>query len=295
MVELRPATPDDDAAVLAALADRDRADVGDPTWTREDLVTRWRAIAFEPSRDAVVADADGAVAGYAATFTEGTLAFVHPAFEGRGIGTGLRQWAEALERARGRHVHRQRAAATNDAATALLTAAGYRQVRTVWQFVHPLDRLPTMPEPPEGIVVRALDVEADARAVHATDSAAFAQNADGFEESFEDFCAEHLAAPSLDPAASIVACRGDAVAGFTVCRHLPGDIGYIDLLAVAPGERGRGLGAALVTHALAAFARRGFARAQLETASDNPRAIRLYERAGMRRTHGTGVWEKPIR
>jgi ribosomal protein S18 acetylase RimI-like enzyme len=144
------------------------------------------------------------------------------------------------------------------------------------------------------VILHPIDPASDVRALHAADSVAFADNADAFEESFENFEAEHLAVDSLDTTASAVARRGETIAGFTVCQRRPGDIGYIDLLAVLPDERRHGLGAALLAHALGAFAQAGLRAARLETASDNPTAIRLYERAGMQRGPGADVWEKPL-
>lgn len=263
-------------------------------WTREEFLARCRAVDFEPARDAILAEADGVVAGYTAMFAVGALVFVHPEYERRGIGTALLTWTEERERERGRDVHRQRVAAANRAAAELLHAAGYARVRTVLQFELGLSRPPVAADPPAGVTLRPIDPASDVRALHAADSVAFADNADAFEESFENFEAEHLAVDSLDLAASAVARRGETIAGFIVCQRRPGGIGYIDLLAVLPGERGHGLGAALLVHALGAFARDGLREARLETASDNPAAIRLYKRAGMMRGPGADVWEKPV-
>lgn len=54
-------------------------------------------------------------------------------------------------------------------------------------------------------------------------------------------------------------------------------------LAVAPGARGRGTGGALATAALAAVRERGCPRVRVLTAVGNDAAVRVYERAGMRR------------
>jgi ribosomal protein S18 acetylase RimI-like enzyme len=91
----------------------------------------------------------------------------------------------------------------------------------------------------------------------------------------------------------LVARRGSTIAGFTICRRSGPDTGYVDLLAVDERERARGLGTLLLLRAFAAFARAGLREAQLETASDNPRALRLYERAGMSVRHRVDVFEKP--
>jgi [ribosomal protein S18]-alanine N-acetyltransferase len=56
--------------------------------------------------------------------------------------------------------------------------------------------------------------------------------------------------------------------------------GYIQRLAVSPERAGLGLGGHLVTDALAWFARRGVAVAQVNTEPHNHRALALYERHG---------------
>jgi ribosomal protein S18 acetylase RimI-like enzyme len=91
-----------------------------------------------------------------------------------------------------------------------------------------------------------------------------------------------------------VARRGDAIAGFTLCRRQPEGSGYVDLLAVDPSERGRGLGTSLLLTAFADLARAGLRDAWLDVASDNPRGLRLYDRAGMSERLRVDVYEKPV-
>jgi ribosomal protein S18 acetylase RimI-like enzyme len=94
---------------------------------------------------------------------------------------------------------------------------------------------PPLPAPafPDGIVLRELNVAADATARHAADTIAF-------------------------PAAS----------------------GYIDILAVSPGERRRGLRMTLLRTIFANCAVAGLREVALGVASDTPHAQRLYRRAG---------------
>ena len=70
--------------------------------------------------------------------------------------------------------------------------------------------------------------------------------------------------------------------------------GYVDLLAVDPSERGRGLGVSLLLTAFEDFARAGLREAWLDVASDNPRGLRLYHRAGMTERVRIDVYEKPV-
>jgi ribosomal protein S18 acetylase RimI-like enzyme len=83
--------------------------------------------------------------------------------------------------------------------------------------------------------------------------------------------------------------------GFLLSRRWVHEgVGFVDLLGVAPEERRRGLGAALLSTAFAAYAAEGLREAQLGVASDNPRALALYERVGMTARHRIDVLEKPI-
>ncbi len=60
-------------------------------------------------------------------------------------------------------------------------------------------------------------------------------------------------------------------------------LGAIQNLAVTPGQRGRGLGRALLLQALHGFVRAGLAQAGLEVTAQNDCAVRLYQRLGFRR------------
>lgn len=60
--------------------------------------------------------------------------------------------------------------------------------------------------------------------------------------------------------------------------------GAIQNVGITPPHRGRGVGSALITAALAGFQRVGLTRAYLEVTAQNDRAVQLYKRLGFRRT-----------
>lgn len=296
MARLRPAVSGDDAEILRLLAACDERDFGERDLTTQPVVARWGSSQFDRASDMTVAvTASDAIAGFGVMFAAGALAVVNPAHENEGLGGALLDWAERRALELGHESHRQRIAESNQRARALLQAAGYIRARAVWQMVHDLHGLPDIASLPSGIAVHALDPVGDARALHAADTAAFAANADYAAEDFESFRDEHLATPGLDLTASAVARRGSEIAGYIVCCGTTAGSGFVDLLAVAAPERRRGLGMALLCRALRAFAAYGRIDGRLEVASDNPAAVRLYERAGMARRHAWGVWEKPVR
>jgi len=294
VLALRPSSRDDVDDVLRVLAAREARDFGVADFIRGFLLERWREQRFDPETDGVVALDGDVVVGYAALFEHGALAFVHPGCERQGVGSRLREWAEAIAVERRRSHHRQVIAHGNAGGHALLTAAGYQQVRSVIQMAKSTQAAAPAPPPPAGISLAALDLPADARPLHLADTASFAGNADYQPSSFESFELEHLQSPYLDHELSRVARRGRAIAGFTLCRRTPEGSGYVDLLAVDPSERGRGLGSSLLLTAFEAFARAGLRDACLDVASDNPRGLRLYHRAGMSERLRVDVYEKPV-
>jgi mycothiol synthase len=294
VVALRPSSRGDDHDVLRVLAAREARDFGVADFIRGFLLERWREQRFDPQADAVVALDGDVVVGYGGLFEHGALVFVDPGHERQGVGSRLRDWAEALAVERRRSHHRQVIAHENAGAHGLLAEAGYVQVRSVIQMAKSMEAVAPAPAPPTGITLAPLDLPADGRALHLADTASFAGNADYEPSSFEHFDQEHLRSPHLDRELSRVARRGDAIAGFTLCRRQPNGSGYVDLLAVDPSERGRGLGTSLLLTAFEGFARAGLREAWLDVASDNPRGLRLYERAGMSERLRVDVYEKPV-
>ena len=292
-MRLRPPVLDDAPAVLAVLDARDLADVGAVDFTIEDLRDEWRASEFDLASDAVVVeDEDRGIVAYAEVQPHGSLAAVPPEQEGRGIGARLLTWVENRERAIGRD-HRQWVAASNTRGRDLLRTAGYEQVRSYWRMVRRLDGSERAGQTPDGYELRTLDVARDGAALHALDAAAFAFLPDYREESFTAFSEEHLHGENFDPGLSIVAHRGDHVAGFlTVRRWRDEAVYFVDLLAVHPEDQRRGLGSALLTSAFVRFAANGVREAHLQVASDNPRALGLYERAGMSARWRYDVYER---
>jgi mycothiol synthase len=289
-VRLRPFTDGHRESVLRVLAARDTHDFGVADFTRKIVFDHVRTNA---SNAVLAADRDE-VLGCAAIHDGGAIAFVDPARERQGTGSALLAWTEAQGRALGRDCHRQWIPDGNASGQRLMREAGYAQVRTIYHLVRELSGAPALPAAPAGIMLERPDVERDARALHAADAAAFASNADYRQESFETFRDEHLRNAALEPKLSLVARRGEVVAGFTVCRPWGPGVGYIDLLAVTEPERGRGLGSLLSLSAFADFAHMGLGEATLDVASDNQRALRVYERAGMTAHHRIKVFEKRI-
>jgi mycothiol synthase len=295
-MRLRPPVPADLDAVYEVIRARDIADHGEPDYTLEDLRDEWAADAFDLHSLAVVAELDGGrIAGYAVLQPPGSLAVVHPACEGRGVGAALLQWTEERDRALGRARHRQVVATTDARGQALLRTAGYAYVRSYSRMVRVLDDEVLVAALPPGLRLRALDPARDAATVHALDDAAFSSVPDYHPQSLEEFVREHLSGHDFAPDLSLVAERDERAVGFLAARRWREEgTGYIDLLAVHPDEQRGGLGTALLTTAFAAFRADGLREAHLGVASDNPKALTVYERAGMAERFRGDDLQRPV-
>lgn len=118
--------------------------------------------------------------------------------------------------------------------------------------------------------------EADLESVVAIDIAAFAEPREAREKSLR----EELARPW----ARLRVARGDGgvVLGYLLFWHVV-DEGHVINVAVAPQERRKGVGRALVAHLLEHARANGIVKLLLEVRASNAAAIRLYESAGFTR------------
>jgi mycothiol synthase len=295
-MRLRAPVPGDAPAVLAVMVARDMADLGAPDYTLEDLRDEWSLSDFNLATDAVVVEADDKrIVGYAIVRSPGAFAVVAPPDEGQGIGALLLPWAERRERELGHDRHRQWVAASNTRGRDFLLAAGYEQERSYWRMVRSLEDVAGLAGPPSGFDVRPLDVDGDAVALHALDQASFSANADFRRQTLEEFRDEHLGAHDLDPRLSLVGRHGEDYAGFLLARHWRDEgVGFVDILAVHPDYQRRGLGSSLLRAAFHGFAAAGLREAALGVASDNPRALGLYEGVGMRTRYRFDTYARPV-
>jgi mycothiol synthase len=286
----------DAPAVLAVLAARDIADLGVVDSALEDLGDEWRGSDVDLDRDAqVVVGADGRIVAYAIVRRRGALAVVAPDHEGQGIGSRLLEWAEKRGRETGSELHRQWVAAANASARTLLIGAGYRVARSYRRMVRSLDEVSPAPALPAGVSLRPVDLAHDAASLHALGDASFAGTPDYQPESLDEFTEEHLQAHDFDAGLSSVAERDGRIIAFLLARRWRDEsVGFVDLLAVDPGERGQGLGTALLSSAFVGFAEVGLREAQLGVASDNPRALGVYERAGMKTRMQFDIYERSV-
>jgi mycothiol synthase len=286
---LRAPVDADADAVLDVILARDVADVGAPDFTLEDLRTDWAGAALE--HDARVAIADGSIRGYAIVLDHHNAAVaVHPGAEGEGIGTALREWAEARAAERGTAVLRQFVFGANDGARRLLDAAGYAPAQRYYRLRGGLAGLP--PAPP--VPVRGFDAERDLAAVHALIQDAFAELEGHDFQPLERWRAKTIGNERHDPSLWLLLEDADGLAGAALGERWEAGTGYVAELAVASRARGRGYGRALLLALFEAFRRAGLEHAELSVHGHNRGALRLYESVGMYTTWEAERWEKAL-
>ncbi|HEX9235228.1 MAG TPA: GNAT family N-acetyltransferase, partial [Actinomycetota bacterium] len=260
----RPAERGDLIAVGELLQAAEAADYGDSTLGADFVARKWGRPGFDPPTHAwVITDADVLIA-YGEAFREpgstevDTVGLVHPRHRGRGLRPLLVAWAERRAadlwgRGNARTVVVQTATATPDVeARELLMSRGYRMVRS---FFHMVIDLPpptsTEPSPPTGVIFRSFVPGQDDAAAHQTIGAAF-RGSWGFRpQSFEEF-RDGLVNRDVVPELSLMADQGGGLPVGVLLGAAMNDMGWVDILAVLPSHRGRGIGSALL--------RAGFAR-----------------------------------
>lgn len=290
------------------------AETGAPLTTPAETLKMWRLPGFDLQRDAwIIETPEEQVVGYMDLWAPEPYdrfygdGCVHPAHQGRGIGTALLDLAETRARALmprapedARIVLTLRAESVNAAARRLFERHGYAQVRSFWRMGITLDQEPVAPEVPEGITIRPMLVGREERAVYEADEEAFQDHYDHHTIPFETWLDWETAEPGLhDPALWFVALDRDQIAGIAICQPRTtedAEEGWVSTLGVRRPWRTRGLGLALLRHAFGAFYRRGTYRVALRVDAASPTgAVRLYERAGMRVVRQRDSYAKELR
>ncbi len=299
-MNVRQPAQDDLAEVLALCRAADIAVWGDSDWTEHDLRDEWAELDLE--RDAWLVELDERIAGYG-TFTdrgEGRLmadGYVHAELQGRGVGSRLVDLYEQRAAAAADRRTLESAALRGDgAADALFTSRGFEPVRHFYRMVIDVADEPAAPVWPEGMTVGRLDVERDGKAFYDAIVEAFADEW-GFQiRPWDEFREWRFGAERFDPTLSPVVKDGDEIAAVSLNDwKTNGDWGWVNLLAVRPAWRRRGLGEALLRESFREFHARGERQVALGVDVQNPTgATRLYERVGMRPLWEAVVYRKEL-
>jgi GNAT superfamily N-acetyltransferase len=278
-VTARPLTDTDLDATVAMVNACELRDTGELMLERADLLADAGADGFDPTADWVgVFDGDRIVGWAMVVERRRAFVDVHPDVRGSGVGTWLRTWTEDRARTIGSDSVGQTIDDRRSDVTTMLTTAGYAPQGTSWILRMDHQDRPLLPEPPDGIQLRAFlpDDEDDVLAM--------------FERSFSEW-------PGREPTPlgswrSMVTRREgfeseDVVLAVANGRIVGGaflidaDEIWVDKLAVAREFRHRGIARALLQTAFVRSFDRGYAWTTLSTDSRTG-ALSLYERIGMR-------------
>ena len=300
---LRAPRPGDLAGVAAVLAADDLDDAGEVVLDEGFLRWQWERPGFVLGTDAWVAvDGHATVVAYGQVSRDDpdvvdSWAVVHPAHRGLGLGAAL------VDR------HRDASPGARPGGGAL--AAAQRDQRR-GRSRGGAARVPRLPPRPallahahrrpgrlrprrpagRGSPITALRSPDDLPAVHRVIDEAFADHWAHQPEPFEDWAEDNTSGASYDPQLWRLAWDGERLVGALTAAALEGR-GWVDLLGVVRSARGRGIAAALLRQAFAAFAERDVRAVYLAVDAESPTgATALYEREGMRVVKRWDLWEK---
>jgi mycothiol synthase len=296
---------EDAEEVTALIHASDLADNGASDMSVEELLDDWHSLDLAGEAVAVVAP-DGTIAGYADVIdrsfvTVSVYGYVHPDFRGLGLGAYLVSWGERWTREHMPHAPEDARVVVqhyinrlNEPAQLLLESLDYKPVRGVYVMETELHEALPQTHWPEGISVRTFVTGQDERPLFEAVEDAFRDMWGRPRGTFERFV-DMTQAESFDPALWFLAMDGDEIAGATLCKTLAGE-GWIHVVGVRRPWRNRGLGLALLRHALAEYYRRDVRKVALSVDAESiTGAPRLYGRAGMHVRESYVIYLKELR
>lgn len=295
-------TTDDLEAWSALINHLAEVDGTEEFYSAEDLAEALASASLEPTRDTWAVWGDDRMIGFGQLGTaanpdnDGLIRAsldggVHADYRGLGIGRQLMELLEsrAREAVAERHPGKGFFFAADggregSSASAMLSRRGFEAARYFTHMERSLDddqdanQLATRAAP-DGVVFRSLEA-ADEAAVLAAHSAAFRDHwgsSPPSKEQWHEWCTGNRARP----ADSVIAVdeTGEVLA-YSLCNEWEDGELYFELIGTVPHARGRGLGTAVLTRALAHALGR-YHRAELMVDAESPTgATRLYERIG---------------
>lgn len=278
----RSLTVADADTVFAVAAAQERHDLGRAEIELADILADWQRPSFEvPASTAGVFDGDRLVAYGAKTGPDRGEAAVHPDYRGRGIGTALAGWMQALTKAQGSSGYGS-AVPVGSPGDRLLESLGYHVRWTSWVLRLPEHRQVPVRELPPGYLIREATPD-DYASVCTVVEDAFLEWSVRDREPYDDFLASTVRRAGFEPwHVRVVTDSSGAVVGsaLLIMAGDPVEEVYVDRLAVREDQRHRGLAQALLVDAFAQGRAHGAPRCGLSTDSRTG-ALALYLKVGM--------------
>ena len=283
----RPATRDDLRAVVGLFCAYDVAFRGGVDTDETDFTDDWDSPGFDYATSTLVLEEDGRVVGFGTVVEE--YADAMTPLDRTELLPQLLDWVEQHPVTLEHYVPDP-----DGDRNALMAERGWLPARRFWRMRRELDTASPEPVWPPGVTVRTFDRGRDARAVHALISTSFREIGGQHERTFEEWSGYLLDTERYDPELYLVADAEGALVGAALSQPIGEDYGFVRQLAVAPSQRGRGLGLALLHECFRRHAARGLPATVLGVDAGNPTgALRLYEKAGMRVVEEFTRWDRP--
>jgi len=235
---------------------------------------------------------------------------VHPAFEGRGIGTRLMNWAENRARQALRRVPadiqvvmESGSESTYEPALDLLRDRGMRHIRSFYTMEIEFDQHPPEPQLPVDLEIRSMNNINELAAVVRAVSDAFRDHwgyvHQPFEQEYERWLHFLENDTEFDPVNWHLAMDGDEIAGVSLCkaksRSNP-NMAWVSTLGVRRPWRRKGVGLALLHYSFGEFYKQGKTGVGLGVdASSLTGATKLYRKAGMKPVKEFNTMAKVLR
>ena len=299
---------DDGPEILDLVHASDIAAVGEPDFTAAEVRERLSAPNTDPARDCWLAlDPSGAIMGWAYPHNPsgGDRDFIEVyGWPQRGEPALRPLLALVMDRVaeRGRefghepYTVRAGAVPVELPWIAALTGAGFVLLKQHARMTMTLDRAMTFPEPAPGVTVRPVrpDDEAELRRFHATIAEAF-RDSDHPATDYGTWRSRRASGPGVAWDEWFVGEVGGQWAGVLQSAGAGDGGGWVRALAVLRPYRRRGVGAALLHRAFAAYAAKGRSTAGLGVDLANPtQAARLYRAVGMRPLYQADIYQRTV-
>jgi mycothiol synthase len=300
---LRSPRQEDAREVFDLVISCDIEDFGSPDFDYQELLDMWSGFDME-NNVWVVEKEDGQLVGYAFLEEDSeeklfSYGFVLPSARGTGVGKmlldAIEQRAQALAYTSERKKRLQNLIPTlREDAWLLLKDHGYLPIRYFKRMRIHMEEAPASPVMPEGITITAFVPNRDERIVYDTYVEAFRDHWDFAEPIYETWL-EKLKLSSFQPEWWFVARDGEGNVAGIVFSRMSEDTLFVNQIGVRRPYRGRGIGLAMLRHALSASYMAGQPVVSLGVDSDNlTGAYRLYEKVGMKVIHEVTLCEKGI-
>jgi ribosomal protein S18 acetylase RimI-like enzyme len=277
---VRGATWDDFDRVVELVVRRERAASGVGGMRGEFVRADWELPSFVLGRDNWLCG----TTGYAAVSPDGELTLIAT---DDATGEALLEQAAARARERGLAQLELRPLPADGVHAHVLDRYGFVLQTDVLAMIRAISPLEPEPVWPKGIAVRTFEPD-DAAAIHALLDQAYR----GWDRTYvplahDDWVRAMTGDIEFDPTTWWLADRNGALVGCALWWKSA----WLKDIVVRGGDRGHGLGTALIRHGLAEFARRGVRRAGLKVDAANPTgAPRLYERLGFTTQRREQIW-----